>query len=86
MARAAGDSTGPAGCEDFGYKERMCGPSVPSHSRFRNLTTAVGLTERSERLFAQAAHMGDSVEMLDDFCGKSRVRDLKMATEPTKIS
>jgi hypothetical protein len=31
-----------------------------------------------------AANMGTSVEMLEDFYGKKRMRDPKMATEVTK--
>lgn len=37
-------------------------------------------------VFQLAANMGTSVEMLDDFYGKKRARDPKMATELTKIS
>jgi integrase len=37
-------------------------------------------------VFQLAANMGTSVEMLDDFYGKKRVRDPKMATELTKSS
>ena len=33
-----------------------------------------------------AANMGTSVEMIEDFYGKKRVRDPKMATEITKTS
>ena len=35
-------------------------------------------------VFQLAANMGTSVEMLEDFCGKKRMRDPKMATEVTK--
>jgi integrase len=35
-------------------------------------------------VFQLAANMGTSVEMLDDFYGKKRMRDPKMATEVTK--
>jgi len=34
--------------------------------------------------FQLAANMGTSVEMLEDFYGKKRMRDPKMATEVTK--
>lgn len=37
-------------------------------------------------VFQLAANMGTSVEMIDDFYGKKRVRDPKMATEITKRS
>jgi integrase len=37
-------------------------------------------------VFQLAANMGTSVEMIDDFYGKKRVRDPKMATEITKTS
>lgn len=37
-------------------------------------------------VFQLAANMGTSVEMIDDFYGKKRVRDPKMATEITKQS
>jgi hypothetical protein len=37
-------------------------------------------------VFQLAANMGTSVEMLDDFYGKKRVRDPKTATELTKGS
>jgi integrase len=37
-------------------------------------------------VFQLAANMGTSVEMLDDFYGKKRVRDPKMATELTKVA
>lgn len=37
-------------------------------------------------VFQLAANMGTSVEMLDDFSGKKRVRDPKMATELTKTA
>jgi site-specific recombinase XerD len=36
-------------------------------------------------IFQLAANMGTSVEMLEDFYGKKRMRDPKMATEVTKI-
>ena len=35
-------------------------------------------------VFQFAANMGTSVEMLDEFYGKKRMRDPKMATEVTK--
>jgi integrase len=35
-------------------------------------------------VFQLAANMGTSVEMLEDFYGKKRMRDPKMATEVTK--
>jgi integrase len=35
-------------------------------------------------VFQLAANMGTSVEMLEDFYGKKRMRDPKMATELTK--
>jgi hypothetical protein len=35
-------------------------------------------------VFQLAANVGTSVEMLDDFYGKKRMRDPKMATEATK--
>jgi integrase len=35
-------------------------------------------------IFQLAANMGTSVEMIDDFHGKKRMRDPKMATEITK--
>jgi integrase len=35
-------------------------------------------------VFQLAASMGTSVEMLEDFYGKKRMRDPKMATELTK--
>jgi integrase len=37
-------------------------------------------------VFQLAANMGTSVEMIEDFYGKKRVRDPKMATELTKGS
>ncbi len=37
-------------------------------------------------IFQLAANMGTSVEMIDDFYGKKRMRDPKMATEVTKQS
>ena len=37
-------------------------------------------------VFQLAANMGTSVEMLDDFYGKKRVRDPKMATKLTKTA
>jgi integrase len=37
-------------------------------------------------IFQLAANMGTSVEMIDDFYGKKRMRDPKMATEVTKRS
>ena len=37
-------------------------------------------------IFQLAANMGTSVEMIEDFYGKKRVRDPKMATELTKFS
>ena len=37
-------------------------------------------------VFQLAANMGTSVEMIEDFYGKKRVRDPKMATEITKVS
>jgi integrase len=37
-------------------------------------------------VFQLAANMGTSVEMLDDFYGKKRVRDPKMATELTSLN
>jgi integrase len=36
-------------------------------------------------VFQLAANMGTSVEMLEDFYGKKRMRDPSMATEVTKI-
>lgn len=36
-------------------------------------------------VFQLAANMGTSVEMIDDFYGKKRMRDPKMATELTKM-
>jgi len=36
-------------------------------------------------IFQTAANMGTSVEMIDDFYGKKRMRDPKMATEVTKF-
>lgn len=36
-------------------------------------------------VFQLAANMGTSVEMLETFYGKKRVRDPKMATEITKV-
>jgi hypothetical protein len=36
-------------------------------------------------VFQLAANMGTSVEMLEDFYGKKRMRDPKMATELTKL-
>lgn len=35
-------------------------------------------------IFQLAANMGTSVEMIDDFYGKKRMRDPRMATEVTK--
>lgn len=35
-------------------------------------------------VFQLAANMGTSVEMIDDFYGRKRMRDPKMATEVTK--
>jgi hypothetical protein len=35
-------------------------------------------------IFQLAANIGTSVEMLEDFYGKKRMRDPKMATEVTK--
>jgi integrase len=35
-------------------------------------------------VFQLAANMGTSVEMLEDFYGKKRMRDRKTATEVTK--
>ena len=37
-------------------------------------------------VFQLATNMGTSVEMLDEFYGKKRVRDPKMTTELTKFS
>jgi integrase len=37
-------------------------------------------------IFQLAANMGTSVEMLENFYGKKRVRDPKMATEITKVA
>ena len=37
-------------------------------------------------MFQLAANMGTSVEMIEDFYGKKRVRDPKMATELTKVA
>jgi integrase len=39
----------------------------------------------AEGVFQLAANMGTSVEMLEDFYGKKRMRDPKMATELTKL-
>jgi hypothetical protein len=36
-------------------------------------------------LFQLAANMGTSVEMIESFYGKKRMRDPKMATEVTKF-
>jgi hypothetical protein len=38
----------------------------------------------AKRLPEDQANMGTSVEMLEDFYGKKRMRDPKMATELTK--
>jgi integrase len=37
------------------------------------------------RVFQLAANMGTSVEMLEEFYGKKRMRDPKTATEVTKF-
>ena len=37
-------------------------------------------------MFQLAANRGTSIEMIEDFYGKKRVRDPKMATEITKFS
>lgn len=37
-------------------------------------------------VFQLAANMGTSVEMIENFYGKKRMRDPKMATEVTKFS
>ena len=51
----------------------------------RHTYATMRLSERVS-VFQLAANMGTSVEMLDDFYGKKRVRDPKMATELTKSS
>ena len=70
---------------------RECGILYGSDGRrrvpysLRHTYATMRITE-GVSVFQLAANMGTSVEMIEEFYGKKRVRDPKMATEITKAS
>jgi hypothetical protein len=62
---------------------------VPPESAFTNSYLRnwrpQNVRSRGVSVFQLAANPGLSVEMIESFCGKRRMRDTKMATEVTKF-
>jgi site-specific recombinase XerD len=69
----------------FGHQRYAVPPTARSESPY-SLRHAYATMRISEgvSVFQLAANMGTSVEMLEDFYGKKRMRDPKMAIEVTK--
>ena len=61
------------------------GPTERSASPTLSGTYATMRISEGVSVFQLAANMGTSVEMIESFYGKKRMRDPKMATEVTKF-
>ena len=65
--------------------EFFAGPMERSASPTLSHTYATMRISEGVSVFQLAANMGTSVEMIESFYGKKRMRDPKMATEVTKF-
>ena len=61
-----------------GPMERSASPTLSGHHATMRISEGVSV-------FQLAANKGTSVEMIESFYGKKRMRDPKMATEVTKF-